>query len=182
MYAFEGKSLNDLYLYFLLCLSHCTYSRCVNLNFSVHGIFLEVFCALRTRGGCFGHFFPLLLTTLMDLRRISEIRLQMISQIPWVWAINCPGIIWKPSFYSDCDLIGSVWDPRVCVFNRLSGSACDAELWSTEQFEGRLPHGGWTLCLTVSDCVTLITFFGGTVAHGLNSIAFVKILPPSLTV
>ena len=34
----------------------------------------------------------------------------------------------------------------------------------------------------VSDCVTLIKFFGGTVAHGLNSIAFVKILPPSLTV
>ena len=34
----------------------------------------------------------------------------------------------------------------------------------------------------VSDCVTLIKFFGGTVAHGLNSIAFVRILPPSLTV
>lgn len=89
---------------------------------------------------------------------LCEIRLQMLSQIPWMWAINCPGIIWEPSFYSDCDLIGSVWDPRVYVFNRLSGSACDAELWSTEQFEGRLPHGGWTLCLTV----TLIKFFGGT--------------------
>lgn len=34
----------------------------------------------------------------------------------------------------------------------------------------------------MSDCVTLIEFFGGTVANGLNSIAFVRILPPSLTV
>ena len=109
MYAFEGKSLNDLCLYFLLCLSYCTYSRCVNLNFSIRRVFLEVSCALETRGGSFDHFFPLLLlTTLMDLGRISEIRLQMISQIPWAWAINCPGIIWEPSFYSDYNLIGSV--------------------------------------------------------------------------
>ena len=58
------------------------------MNFSVHRVILEVPFALEARGGSLGHFFPLLLlTTLMDLGKISEIRLEMISWIPWVWAL-----------------------------------------------------------------------------------------------